>query len=230
MRQFGGVGRWQRSQGELLPKRSTPCSLCPLSGIVSRPQARVQPGVSQETNEWARKPGRLQTRARQPRHNEEGPVPRYSSSLGKCFPIVAPRRKFRAVERHRKTRADQWTSRGLPGFIADSLQKWSVPEGRWKTAFVRQTFCRCSNSMTIVGETGCEPICFDKQTDLSFIAICKHSFSISSSKVFQISIPSKLVINPTKLLLLLLPPSVSSLWKINQPEWNEERPASPVKR
>lgn len=34
-----------------------------------------------------------------------------------------------------KTRADQWTSRGLLGFIADSLQKWSVrrplKNGKW---------------------------------------------------------------------------------------------------
>lgn len=47
-----GSGRFsQISKGGLTPKRSTLCSLCSLSGFVSRPQARVQPWQVREQND-----------------------------------------------------------------------------------------------------------------------------------------------------------------------------------
>lgn len=136
MRQFrfGGVRFSQRSQGAL-PKRSTPRSLCPLSGIVSRPQARVQAGVSR----WMSETGPV-TSAR------STTVPQWRGARSFWFFALSLRplrwkmflhccstsAEIRVVP-HRggwETRADQWTSRGLRDLSPYFSPKWSV--GRWK--------------------------------------------------------------------------------------------------
>lgn len=131
MRQFrfGGVRSSQRSQGERSlngPPRAH-CAHCRGSCLARKHASRPE-SAEERMNERRNRAGykrTLDNHATMKRGLFLGSSPLLA---WKMFLHCCASAEIRVVEREvdGKTRADQWTSRGLRGFIADSLQKWSV--------------------------------------------------------------------------------------------------------